>query len=59
MSSFSISGSPMKLRAAASPCLHCFDGGGAQSVSVVRVANVSFKRTNLFSERSERNHFMN
>ena len=27
--------------------------------SVVSVANVSFKRTNLLSERSERNHFMN
>ena len=27
-------------------------------VGVVSVANVSFERTNLFSERSERDHFM-
>ena len=28
------------------------------NVSVVLVTNVSFERTNLFSERSERDHFM-
>ena len=27
-------------------------------ISVVLVANVSFERTDLFSERSERDHFM-
>ena len=33
---------------------------GDDNVAVaVSVANVSFKRTNLLSERSERNHFMN
>ena len=47
---------PLKKKKKKSLCLDRYDQTHA---SVVSVANVSFKRTNLLSERSERNHFMN